>query len=167
MAASHLVANGDHALGGNVDLDHLLDTAWQFIASLETVELAILLVDQGNQSLQHRPGGVHLTEVEQHDAEGPQNVRQFAGALETVLGAFFQTTGNDPIERRRPLLSRLAESGRLFVEDGDHRVRAGAALERPAAGDHLVQHTAEREDVAARVGGQAAGLLRGHVEDRT
>ena len=49
--------------------------------------------------------------------EGPQNVRQFAGALETVLGAFFQTTGNDPIERRRPLLSRLAESGRLFVEE--------------------------------------------------
>ena len=55
-------------------------------------------------------------------------------------------------------------SGRRFRrhDRADDR-RRRLAVERPPARDHLVEHAAEREDVAARVGGAALELLGRHV----
>ena len=44
--------------------------------------------------------------------------------------------------------------------------RGGAALERALAGRHLIEHDAEREQIAARIQFLAARLLRRHVGHR-
>src|SRR5690242_2498620 len=46
MPTGHFVADRDLPLGGNINLDHLLDAAGQLIAPLERVELALLLVEE-------------------------------------------------------------------------------------------------------------------------
>jgi hypothetical protein len=51
----------------------------------------------------------------------------------------------------------------LVVHDGVHEVELGGAVERPAARQHLVEHDAEREDVAARVEHAARDLLGRHI----
>ncbi len=45
VAAGHLVAHGNHPLGGNVDLDHLQHAAAELVAALHRVELAVAGVD--------------------------------------------------------------------------------------------------------------------------
>ncbi len=50
-------------------------------------------------------------------------------------------------------------------QTGDHFVRSSAA-EQPAPGQHLVEHAAEREDVAAPVHAAAGHLLGRHVAER-
>jgi hypothetical protein len=49
------------------------------------------------------------------------------------------------------------------VQNGEARFDVGTALERPAAGEHLVQDGPEGEEVGAVIGGQAADLLGRHV----
>jgi hypothetical protein len=46
VTAGHLVADADHSLGGDVDLDHLQHAAAQFVAALHAVELAVALIDR-------------------------------------------------------------------------------------------------------------------------
>jgi hypothetical protein len=57
-------------------------------------------------------------------------------------------------------------SGRLRAQDGRHHVGRRLAGERPAAGQHLVEHHAEREDVGPVIRGHAAHLLGRHVAER-
>ena len=45
VPAGHLVADGDHTLGGDVDLDHLQHAAAEFVAPFHRVEVAIAVVD--------------------------------------------------------------------------------------------------------------------------
>ena len=47
VAAGHLVADGNHPLGGDVDLDHLQHAAGELVAALHGVELAVAGVDGG------------------------------------------------------------------------------------------------------------------------
>ena len=54
-------------------------------------------------------------------------------------------------------------SGGCSRQDGVHGPERAVALERPAAGEHFVEHGAEREDVRAPIDGLAAHLLRRHV----
>ena len=45
VTAGHLVAHGNHPLGGNIDLDHLQYAAAEFVAALHRVELAVAGVE--------------------------------------------------------------------------------------------------------------------------
>jgi len=62
----------------------------------------------------------------------------------------------------------LAVSSRseVFAKDHVHRLGRRLPLEGAPSAEHLVQHSAEREDVGARVGGLSLHLLRRHVTDR-
>ena len=55
---------------------------------------------------------------------------------------------------------------RLAVQDGVEDDGGGVAAEGNDAGGHLVQHSAEGEQVAAGIEFLALGLLRRHVGDR-
>src|SRR5262249_51546198 len=46
VAAGHLVAHRNHALRGDVDLDHLQYAAAQLVTTFHAVELAVALVDR-------------------------------------------------------------------------------------------------------------------------
>src|SRR5688572_31654244 len=67
--------------------------------------------------------------------------------------------------RPLPPRSTLFPYTTLFpiFDDGHCRLRDAAALEGPGAGEHLVEHAAEREEVAARVDGPPLHLLGRHV----
>ena len=65
---------------------------------------------------------------------------------------------------RRPAPSPSV--GRLVAEDRGQGLPGGRSRERPLARQHLVEDGAEGEEVAARVGGLAADLLRGDVACR-
>jgi len=61
---------------------------------------------------------------------------------------------------------RPVHRARRLVEDRGRRGRCGGSLERMPAGDQLVDHDAEREEVASNVRLVAAQLLRAGVEQR-
>src|SRR5439155_550424 len=77
----------------------------------------------------------------------------------------------------RHLLTRTIECGRgqrlqrrerlrLFLEDRRDQTGLAGRLERTSAGQHLIKHQAQREDVASDIGLLALELLRRHVLDR-
>ena len=81
-------------------------------------------------------------------------------------GFFSRQCGTMRSSARRDVLRRRRELRRLLLQDRGHRLDRGVAPERPPAGEHLVEHGAEREDVRAVVDGLPAHLLRRHVPDR-
>ena len=67
---------------------------------------------------------------------------------------------------RRKVRAQLGDRGGRVAQDRRDDVDGARALERPVAGQHLVEHDAEREDVRPRVDLAAPRLLGGHVGDR-
>jgi hypothetical protein len=93
-------------------------------------------------------------------AERGQHVRGRLESLRRVLGQgllqhLHENRGQarDDLQRRHGLLLQDLE------EHGVHRLR----VERLAAGQELVQHATQREDIRTRVGTGPPHLLRGHV----
>ena len=106
----------------------------------------------GQQVLRHRAALQH-----------PQRARQVAGTLEADRRLLVQRAEDELLERLGHLGPLRPQRRRRLVADrvGD---RFGVrALERHAPGEHLVEHDAERPDVAARIGLLAPHLLRRHV----
>ena len=82
-----------------------------------------------------------------------------ARRLEALRGILLEAAAGDSLERRRDGAGRQLR--RIVLEHRVHRLdRGGAARTRGVPDEHLVEHGAEREDVAAMVGGLAAHLLR-------
>ena len=73
---------------------------------------------------------------------------------------------HDPVERGRQRVVLVAGRRRVFLQDRVHRLDRRIGVERAAAGEHLVEHDAEREDVGAVIDGLAAHLLGRHVAHR-
>ena len=96
-----------------------------------------------------------------------QRPREIAGALPPIVGIFRERRANDPVEpwRRDAAPGRCRR--RLTLENGGHRARRRLAGKRPRAGDHLVDHAPQREDVAPVIGVLALDLLRRHVVQRS
>ncbi len=81
-----------------------------------------------------------------------RSVRSFARHCLTIRSSAVSAADGAPGRRRW-----------ITFEDRDDEVRAGFGGKRACAGDHLVQHGAEREDIRARVDAFAAYLLGRHV----
>ena len=101
---------------------------------------------------------------------GPRNPLQLqpdvVRGLEARAGVLGETGLNQVIEGRRNPRHDRADCRRLLADDGPKQARLGLALEGPAAGQHLEEHRAEREDVRPRAGFLAFDLLRRHVLQR-
>ncbi len=76
-----------------------------------------------------------------------------------------QAAPHQLLDRRRHLALRRHRGG-LLGENGDHRLDRRGAGEGPAAGEHLVDHGAEGEEIRAVIHLLALDLLRRHVADR-
>ena len=95
-----------------------------------------------------------------------QRVLQLAHRLPALRRVLRQARPDHLLERgRRPRLQGR-DRPRLLLQDRRHHARRALALEGALAGQHLVQHQAEREDVRALVGRLALDLLRRHVARR-
>ena len=96
--------------------------------------------------------------------------RGVAGGLPASRGILGEARPDEMVERGRRHRPQLRDGRGLPLQDRGDDAGRRPALERLPAGDHLVDHGAEREDVGARVGLFAVELFRRHVlqgaEDR-
>ena len=86
--------------------------------------------------------------------------------LEALVGVLLQAVLDDEVERLRDARVGLRGQGRLVAQDRADELGRARAGERAAAGEHLVEHRPQREDVRPVVGHLALGLLGGQVADR-
>ena len=85
-----------------------------------------------------------------------------ANRLAASLG---QRLENDLIQLRRDVRTDLRRHRHRLGDDRHHRLELGVPLVEPPASQHLVQHDAEREDVAAAVDRVVLALLRRQIGD--
>ena len=95
-----------------------------------------------------------------------QGQRQVIRSLEPVVRPLLQTSADDTLHRRRDLVRQGGQVRRLVPKDGGQGLRGAVSPEGMLAGEHLVEHGAEREDVRAGVSGMTLRLLRRHVAHR-
>ena len=92
--------------------------------------------------------------------------RHIARRLESFDDVLLETVTDDAIERGRNVCACAVELRRIFLQDRRHRVGSRVAFERSSAGQHFVQHGAERKEVRASIDRLSANLLGRHVADR-
>ena len=90
---------------------------------------------------------------------------QIADRLPAALRMFIEAALQE-IRKPRVEVRRQGIQIGIARQHGRHHVRHALALERLAAGQHLVQHAAERKHVAAMIGGKSLRLFRRHVRRR-
>ncbi len=95
-----------------------------------------------------------------------QRVQRLRRALQALLAILDERAADEAFEFRGDVGPQRPRRSRLAVQDGVERHGRRGALERPRAGGHFIEHHAVREQVAARVDGLAARLLRRHVRRR-
>ena len=97
--------------------------------------------------------------------------QQIVRGLPAIVRILGETARHEPIERPWRHRQQRRQRRRIDVHDRRDQARLALAVERLPAGEHFVEHGAEREDVGARVDGLSLHLLRRHVahgaEDRT
>ncbi len=93
--------------------------------------------------------------------------RQIAGRLESPLDILFQASHKNPLQCQRTLPAGVAQRLWLFAQNCGHRFCGRLAFEGAFAGEHLVQHRTETENVRSGVARFAPHLLRRHVADST
>ena len=87
-------------------------------------------------------------------------------ALIADVAILFERLGNQPIEIGGHIRIQLQRSRRSATEDLVRHHTGRRSPERQHAGRHLVEHDAEREQIASRVDPCAAHLLGRHVHHR-
>jgi hypothetical protein len=80
--------------------------------------------------------------------------------MEAILRIPLQAVRDDSLKARRNLLSRRVG---LSFEDRRHGLCGGFPRESSPSRDHLIQHAAQGENIAASVGRRAPDLLRRHI----
>lgn len=91
---------------------------------------------------------------------------ELGGRLEALLRALRQRLDDDRLQPRRNGHGRGLRRTRRGRVDNMVHDRDGAALERPPAGEHPVQHDASRIEVGPLVDALASNLLGRHVGGR-
>jgi hypothetical protein len=86
--------------------------------------------------------------------------------LEAVLGVLLQAAPDDAVERRGHAARGRDTLRRVLLQERRQGLRARLPAEGPGPREHLVENDPRREDVRARVGGMAPGLLGEEVAHR-
>jgi len=85
--------------------------------------------------------------------------------LKAVLGFLFQTSPDDPIERRTYIRVRLSQLLGFFLENRRHRFGHRFATKSSSAGDHFVQHRSKRKEIGAMICCVTPHLFGRHITD--
>ena len=100
-----------------------------------------------------RPGGQRRA-GERHDRV--ERVGEVGRGLEALVGVLLEDAADDAVEGGR---QRRLDRGRVLLGRRREDLGRGTAGEGRRAGEHLVEHGAEREQVRARVGRRALDAL--------
>src|SRR5262249_2376483 len=92
-----------------------------------------------------------------------QSEDKIARRAKPHLSRLFKTVAHQTLESDGQLPRRIIEAGRFFLEDCHHTFGRSRAAESPPSDDHFVQHTTQREYIAAWRDLLAAYLLRRHI----
>ena len=92
--------------------------------------------------------------------------RSRAAVRSRLADCFHEALLQQSIECRWQAGTQLRDRGRLVAHDGEQDRGQAVAVERAPPGRELVEHDAEREDVASLVDRLAIGLLGRHVARR-
>ena len=92
---------------------------------------------------------------------------QIARSLIAIVGRLPQTPMDAATEAGRQLAAQLTDGFRGVAQNGRDELGHGVALKRSPARQDLVKDDAQREDVGARVDGQALGQFRRQVGSRS
>ena len=65
--------------------------------------------------------------------------------MKALFGSFFQTALYNSLQRRRNARGDLRRRGRLFVQNGAHRLDRSGLVERPLARQQFVENRSECE----------------------
>ncbi len=95
-----------------------------------------------------------------------QRLHHLRAARDACLGSLNQQPINELRERRWYIGAEHGRRWRRMHESPRDRGLHGGAAERHVAGEHLEEHTSQREQVAAPVDGFTGGLPRAHVGRR-
>ena len=96
-------------------------------------------------------------------ADGVEGGQKLGDRGEPVVTRLREAPTHEVRQSRRHVPVHVREVWRLQRQDGVQGLERALSLERPAAGEHLVEHGTEREDVRASIDDLAAHLLRCHV----
>ena len=94
-------------------------------------------------------------------------MRQIPDRLPSSLRILRQAGSYGVVQRLGRHRLRLADRGRLLLQDRRGHAQLALSLEGAPAGQHLVEHRAQRKDVAPPVDVLSIDLLRGHVLERS
>jgi hypothetical protein len=96
----------------------------------------------------------------------PKLVVHVESGLEALARALLQTAAHDALEIERETGAHPPERGRRVAKDRGAYVGGCLPGERAATGGELVEDDSQREEIASRIHGLAAQLLRSHVRHR-
>src|SRR5438477_7271581 len=85
--------------------------------------------------------------------------------LIALLSILCERLAHDALKLCGHVFSVMRERRRLGLENRGQTIRHRLASERQLFRDQLIKHTAQTEDVRARIYGKPARLLRRHVAD--
>ena len=88
------------------------------------------------------------------------------GGAEAIGGGLREAAIDQVRHAVRDGVVHVGQAGDAPGQDALDRADGAVGLERPAAGEHLVEHDAQREEVGAAVGALAPQLFRRHVAHR-
>jgi hypothetical protein len=97
---------------------------------------------------------------------GLDSLAELARRLEPMVAVLAERLVHHRLDLGRHVGVQLAHPRDVFVDDVLDDAHVVLAGERLASGDELVEHRAEREEVAALIDALSEGLLRRHVERR-
>jgi hypothetical protein len=92
--------------------------------------------------------------------------QQVVRRLPPVVWVLRETTGHEAVKSPRYCREQRRQRRRVDVHDRGNEARLALALKRLPAGQHLVEHDAEREDVGPGIDAAPFHLLGRHVANR-
>src|ERR1035438_593350 len=95
-----------------------------------------------------------------------QGARQFVDRGKAVVAVFFEASPDQACEVARRIAAELADGNGRVAQNRRKGTSQRPTVKRPLPGKHLIQESAKRENIGARIHRFASGLFGRQIADR-